>query len=402
MQPKAPPAMVWFFILQLILYSGTQVKWHKRQNTGALQMYRFIVAIALLLCSLPSWAMSVVFINPGKSDEIYWLTATRAMEAAANSLGIRFENLFAERQHPRTIEIANQIIARPAKDRPDYVVFSNDYATGPELLRLFDAAGIRTFLAYSGISDPGDRQLIGAPRERYKGWLGSLEPLAQEAGYVTAKALIAKGKAAGLQAADGKLHLLFIGGDRSTTVSIKRNDGARRAVAEAGNAVIDQEVYAAWNREKAAEQAEWLFQRYPGSRLVWAGNDQMAFGAMQAWEKRGGRPGKDAWFSAINTSREAMEAIQSGRLEALAGGHFIAGAWSLVMLYDYEHGRDFAKDEGLELEHSMFTLFSPAEARRFLARYGDLRFDTVDFRRHSKVLNPKLKRYDFNFRQLLQ
>lgn len=50
------------------------------------------------------------------------------------------------------------------------------------------------------------------------------------------------------------------------------------------------------------------------------------------------------------------EAIQSGRLEALAGGHFIAGAWSLVMLYDYEHSHDFAKDEGLELEYSMFTL----------------------------------------------
>lgn len=97
-----------------------------------------------------------------------------------------------------------------------------------------------------------------------------------------------------------------------------------------------------------------------------------------------------------------MEAIQSGRLEALAGGHFIAGAWSLVMLYDYEHGHDFAKDEGLELEYSMFTSFSPIEARRFLARYGDLRFDVVDFRRHSKILNPKLKRYDFNFRQLLQ
>jgi hypothetical protein len=30
-----------------------------------------------------------------------------------------------------------------------------------------------------------------------------------------------------------------------------------------------------------------------------------------------------------------------------------------------------------------------------------LRFDSVDFRRFSKALNPRLKRYDFNFRQLL-
>ena len=365
-------------------------------------MRRVLAAVAVLFWAAPLWAMSVAFINPGKSDEVYWLTAARAMEAAAGSLGIHFENHFAERQHPRALDIAKQIIARPPAERPDYVIFSNDYATGPELLRLFDAAGIRSFLAFSGISDAADRQITGSPRERYKSWLGSLEPLAYEAGYATAKALIAKGRAENLQSSDGKLHLLFIGGDRSTTTSIKRNEGMRRAVAEAGNAVVDQEVYAAWNREKAAEQAEWLFQRYPATRLIWSGNDLMAFGAMQAWEKRGGRPGKDAWFSAVNTSREAMDAVQSGRLEALSGGHFIAGAWALVMLYDYEHGHDFAKDEGLELEQSMFTLFSPVEADRFIKRYGDLRFDAVDFRKHSKVLNPKLKRYNFNFRQLLQ
>jgi hypothetical protein len=89
-------------------------------------------------------------------------------------------------------------------------------------------------------------------------------------------------------------------------------------------------------------------------------------------------------------------------LTALAGGHFIAGAWSLVMLYDYHHGRDFAAEEGLEVDQSMFVLFTPSLADRFLERYGDMRFERVDFRRFSKVLNPKLKRYDFSFGQLLR
>ena len=39
-------------------------------------------------------------------------------------------------------------------------------------------------------------------------------------------------------------------------------------------------------------------------------------------------------------------------------GHFITGAWTLVMIYDYHHGRDFA-DEGLELERPMFAEFTP-------------------------------------------
>ena len=74
-------------------------------------------------------------------------------------------------------------------------------------------------------------------------------------------------------------------------------------------------------------------------------------------------PGADAWFSGINTSTEALDAIKSGRLTALAGGHFITGAWAVVMIYDYHHGRDFA-DEGLELERAMFAEFTPLLADR--------------------------------------
>lgn len=364
-------------------------------------MIRLLALFLCLLLPFSAAAFSAVFINPGKSDEVYWLTAARAMEAAAKSLDIRFEVRSAERDHQRVLEIARDLAARPVASRPDYVIVSNDYATGPELLRLLDAAGIRIFFAYSGISSAAELAVTGKPRERYKGWIGSIEPRAEDAGYLTAQALIAQGRVHKAHGPDGKLHLIALAGDRSTPSSINRNEGMRRAVAEARDVVLEQETYAAWNRDKAAEQSEWLFQRYPAARLVWAGNDQMAFGAMQSWEKRGGKPGRDAWFSGINTSREAMEAVRSGRLTALAGGHFIAGAWALVLIYDYENGRDFA-DEGLELERPMFTLFSASDAERFMTRFDDLRFDRIDFRRFSKVLNPKLKRYDFSFIQLLR
>lgn len=360
------------------------------------------------LCGLMGWllggaalAQSVVFINPGKSDEIYWVTASRAMEAAAKSLGLQYEVQFAERNHLRVLEFAREISTRPSGKRPDYAIFSNDYGTGPELLRMFDAAGIKTLMAFSGITAPSERALTGRPRERYKTWLGSIEPRAEDAGYLTAQTLIAKGRAAKAHGTDGKLHVLAISGDRSTPVSVRRGEGMRRAVAEAPDAVVDQEVFAAWSRDKAAEQAEVLFQRYPQARLIWTGSDQMAFGAMQVWEKRGGTAGKDGWFSAVNTSREALDAVKSGRLSALAGGHFIAGAWAIVLIHDHAKGRDFV-DEGLEMDQFMFTLFTPDEADLFLTRFGDMDFKSINFNRYSKVQNPKLKRYDFNFRQLLR
>ncbi|GGY06984.1 sugar ABC transporter substrate-binding protein [Paludibacterium paludis] len=350
--------------------------------------------------SLPLFAQSVLFINPGRSDEAFWVAASRAMKSAAASLGVSLEVIYAERDHVRTREIARNIIARPPSRRPEYVVLTNDYGTAPELLRAFDGSGIKTFLAYSGIDAPADRILTGRPRERYPDWLGSLEPDSEAAGYLTAKALFAQARAGHAAAIDGRLHLLAIGGDRSTPTSVSRNRGMRRAVVEAGDVTLEQEVYADWKRDKAAEKSDWLYRRYPRARLVWAGNDMMAFGAMKSWKNRGGTPGKDGFFSAVNTSDEAMRAVTQGQLAALAGGHFLAGAWSLVMLYDYAHGKDF-RDEGLELERPMFMVFSAADAERYLARFGQGDFSRVDFRRFSRVLNPKRRHYAFGLRQLL-
>jgi ABC-type sugar transport system substrate-binding protein len=137
-----------------------------------------------------------------------------------------------------------------------------------------------------------------------------LEPNSEEAGYLTASVLISKARAQGLFGSDHKLHMIAIAGDRSTTTSLKRNQGMLRAVTEQNDVVLEQQVYGEWNRAKAREQSEWLYQRYPQVRLVWAGNDLMAFGAMESWAERGGKPGGDALFSGINTSEEAMTKLR--------------------------------------------------------------------------------------------
>ena len=357
------------------------------------------LCLAVVLCGSVARAQSVAFINPGKSDEVYWVTAAQAMQAAARSLGMTFEVQYAQREPLKTLEIAREMVARPAGKRPEYIAVTDDYSVADRLLAIIDPASVKSFLAYSSI--PADqRGGIGSPRGKYKGWLGSLEPQAEEAGYLTARALIERGKKEKAFGPDGKLHMLAIAGDRSTPSSINRNQGMRRAVAEAAMVVLEEEVYAAWARENAAQQAESLYRRYPDVKLVWAGNDLMAFGAMAAWEKRGGKPGVDAWFSGINTSTEALEAVKSGRLTSLAGGHFITGAWALVMIYDYHHGHDFA-DEGLELRRPMFAEFTPALADRYIERFSG-GFDGVDFSRYSKVRNSKLRRYNFGFAQLLE
>ena len=363
-------------------------------------MKQTIVFLISMVISVSASALSVVFINPGKSNEAYWVAAAESMRAAARSLNIDLEIQFAERDNPKILEIAQEILARPKGLRPDFVVVTNDYAMGPKLLRLFDGSGIRCFFAFS-TPTLEEQAIVGKPRQYYKYWIGSLEPHAADAGYLTASALIAKGRAANLRAPDGKLHMLAIAGDRSTPASILRNEGMLRAVKEAADVVLEQTVYSEWSREKATMQSDVLFARYPTAHLLWAGSDQMAFGAMDAWEKRGGKAGQDALFSGVNTSREALEAIKSGRMSALAGGHFITGAWALVMIYDYANGSDFAA-EGFDLDRPMFILFDAHQAELFLTRFGEGDYNHIDFKKYSKSLNPRLKSYNFSFEQLLR
>jgi ABC-type sugar transport system substrate-binding protein len=356
-----------------------------------------VIALMLALSSQVARALTVGFINPGRSDEAYWVAAAQAMQAAALSLNIKLEMHFAEREPTRALAIAQEIAARPKSLRPDYVILVNEKGTLVSNAQTLGAAGIKTFAAFNGLLV--QERAAWAPRSGLPLLLGSLEPRARDAGYLTAKALIAQGFGAGMQPSGAKLQMLAIAGDRSTPNSIQRNEGMRQAVAEDPRVELKEQVFADWRRDLAAEKMRGLHLRHPQAQLLWTASDQMAFGAIEVLEQNGVTPGKDKLVATINTSNEAMQALISGRLSALAGGHFMTGAWALVMLYDYHQGHDFAA-EGLELERPMFMLFGKTEARRFLARFGE-RGVKLDFKPFSKHHNPALKTYQFKLDALL-
>jgi ABC-type sugar transport system substrate-binding protein len=120
-----------------------------RAATSRLALRVAVLCLATLLCGSVARAQSVAFINPGKSDEIYWMTATQAMQAAARSLGMTFEVQYAQREPLKTLEIARAMVARAADKRPEYIVITDDYSVADQLVKIIDAAGVKTFLTYS-------------------------------------------------------------------------------------------------------------------------------------------------------------------------------------------------------------------------------------------------------------
>jgi ABC-type sugar transport system substrate-binding protein len=359
----------------------------------------FLCAIFMgLLSPLARCAsLDVVFVNPGRSDEPFWRSVTRSMQPAAHQLDIRLEVLYAERDHLKMIELVRQVTRR-AK-RPDYLIIVNEKLAGGEMLKLAEQARIKTLLAFSTFEGAQVAE-FGQPRQKYRYWLGSITPNARDAGRLTAAELVRQAQKAGTVAADGKVHVAAIGGDKGTPTGVQRLEGATSTLAADPAVVLEQVVYGNWEQARAKEQADALLRRYPQLNALWVASDIMAYGAIEAAEAIGRKPGQDLLFSAVNNSPQVLQARLQGRISALAGGHFTAGCWALVMLYDYHHGTDFAA-EGLELRPSLFNLIDADTAQRFLDRFGAEDFSSVDFRQFSRHLHPQ-PRYRFGLAPLLK
>ena len=120
---------------------------------------------------------------------------------------------------------------------------------------------------------------------------------------------------------------------------------------------------------------------------------------MDALAKAGtAAPGQDMWFSSVNTTTEAIKRLRNGQLTALAGGHFIAGrgpwSWSMTTIA----ARLCLRRAGAGTPHVRPAY--PDLAHRYQQRFGN-GFASLNVRSYSKVLNPKVKRYQFGFEQLL-
>ena len=76
---------------------------------------------------------------------------------------------------------------------------------------------------------------------------------------------------------------------------------------------------------------------------VFAHNDDMALGAIQAMEKRGLRPGKDIAVVSIDGVRAAFEAMIAGKLSCTVECNPLLGPLMMKAVRDYEEGKDLPR-----------------------------------------------------------
>jgi ABC-type sugar transport system substrate-binding protein len=345
--------------------------------------------------------MHVTFINPGISESnnptgTFWLSVSASMQAAAEDFGIDLEIIYSERNHLLMQRQARELAAR--SDPPDYVIVVNEKLAADEMVRVLDRAGIKVFVLLNTFLGDQAKEM-GRPREKYRSWIGSLVPDNQVAGYTIAKRIIEKAMQAGLFAPDGRIHLVAITGDYVTPAAIARNKGLEMAVKEYAKVELEQVFVGEWSKDKAKYQMQGALKRYPEVSALWAANDPMALGAIEAIVEAGRKPGKDIMIGGLNWDTPALEKIRQGEMVTSVGGHFMAGAWAMVLLYDYHHGKDFAS-RGAQLQYTLFGALDQENVDQYLQQFGDGDWRKVDFTRFSRVLNPQGTDYTFGIESL--
>ncbi len=347
--------------------------------------------------------MHVTFINPGISDSnnptgTFWLSVSAFMQAAADDLAIDLEIIYSERNHLQMQRQARDVALRP--DPPDFVIVVNEKVAADEMVKILDQAGIKVFVILNTFV--GDQATaMGPPRQKYPHWIGSLIPDNQMAGAMIAKRVIKKAMQAGLYGQDGKIHLVAIAGDHATPAAIARNVGLGNAVQECGDVKMEQMFVGEWNKDKAKYQAQGALQRYPEVSAIWAANDPMALGAMDAVREAGKTPGKDIMIGGLNWDGPALDHVRNGGMATSVGGHFMTGAWALVLLYDYNHSKDFAVP-GPELQYQIFSALDHENVGQYLQQFGKGDWRGIDFKKFSKVLNPDVADYQFDLDALFR
>ena len=341
----------------------------------------------------------VTFLNPTGPKNDFWSTVTSFMKAAAEDLGMEFtvHYVHQENQHYKSFVALQKDI--DANKAPDYLVMP--FIRGGSSLRTLVTAeknNIKTLIFNTDIPEK-DRRSTGYPRGKFKKWIGHIYPDDKKAGFDLGNELIKASRQKVKTTAKGKVEVIGISGDHLSSAAILRNDGLKLAVKENGE-MLQQLVSTNWDRENAKKKAEILMRRFPNATVFWSASDHMSLGIIEAIKNSGKIPGKHIMSGGVDWMPDALDAIRDGHMTASIGGHFMEAGWIMVMLYDYHHGKDFAKSEGLNIQSRM-DIINQSNVEDYLKYFKDRKWEKIDFKQLSKVLNPKVKKYDFSLKTIL-
>lgn len=338
---------------------------------------------------------TVRFVNPGFEQAGFWRDVTNTMVAAGQQLGLSVDVSYAEREWP--LMRTNAKAAINATPAADFLVLVNEHQQAGDLLVMAERRGLTTLMMLNTLTRQQEAQ-FGTARETLSHWLGSLTPDNRRAGREMAESIIQTARDLRPQAES--LRLLTLAGDFATPASINRLAGLDDALAQAPDVTEQRRLVVNWSYDEAYRRVDTWLQSGQAFDMVWAANDPIALGAIEAAYTHGLTAGQDYAIVGLNWSPDALSAVQDGQMTLTHGGHFLAGAWMAVLIHDYAHGHDF----GTQSPHLRFPMaaIGPDVSDALFEVLSQQDWSRIDFRQFSRAHRPDTETagYDFSIQAI--
>jgi ABC-type sugar transport system substrate-binding protein len=359
-----------------------------------------LVLSLLYFVSSTGYALEVTFINPGKKGERFWDMVTDTMKAAAIDLDISLEVLYAERNRVQMQEMAIAVTER--KVLPDVMLIVNEEQTSNSIVKAASRKGTKVLMLLNDLLPTQKSNLrteLGS--EWRKVMLGSITPNNFGAGARMMKALVACAR--GIEKT-APINVLMIGGDKLTPASIERNEGGLSILNKNPNVNLNRFLYANWNQQEAklltSNYLKWSDRNQITPHAIWAANDPIAQGALNALKQHSLTAGKDVCLVGLNWSPEGLTMVRNKKMVHTDGGHFLAGAWSMVLLKDmFSQAR--LPDNPIEVNFEMQAI-NTQNLEQYQAVFGQEEWSKINFGKFLLHNKKFMQNYDFSMNALFE
>jgi ABC-type sugar transport system substrate-binding protein len=288
-----------------------------------------VLAAVSLAALLPAGALAQQKIVVGFSQvgaESEWRTAnTESIKSAAKDAGIELKFSDAQQKQENQIKAIRSFIAQ----KVDVIAFSPVVESGWEtVLREAKAAKIPVVLT--------DRAVNVKDDSLYVSFMGSDFT---EEGRKAGRWLLEK-----MKDQKGDVNIVELQGTVGSAPAIDRKKGFEEVIKDYPRFKIVRSQTGDFTRAKGKEVME-AFLKADGKKInvLYAHNDDMAIGAIQAIEEAGLKPAKDITIISIDAVKGAFEAMMAGKLNVSVECSPLLGPQLMAAVKDIKVGKPVKK-----------------------------------------------------------
>ena len=321
------------------------------------------------------------------SDDMFFKNIISFMTVAGSQLGMKIRPYYANGDQFLMQKQLKEALTGPNK--VDAVAITNYKEEGPTFIKMANAAKTPIIIITTSLS-AANRTELKQSGVNYKYWIGEVVPNDYQTGYAMSKYLAKVSK----PASDEKVHMIALEGLRCESSSQQRVRGLMQFLKENPSVVLDRLVSTKWSVGLSRDKFIELKHFYPEATAIWAASDGIGLGVVEGAKALNLKPGKDIFTTGVDWTKEGLAGVKNKNLVVSYGGHYMDGAWAVVIFYDYFHGVSFKTNGATKFDSKMEPL-TAKNIDEYQRKLNANNWKNINFRKFSKKLNPGMKEYNF-------